>query len=257
MKKVIYYILIILLTISCKDNYDLAEEYYSLKKYDLARMELSKMGNSDYKKKEALIRKIDSSILESAIKVYYEKYIDSSMNLLNKIDSNSSMINEKKDFLRKIDSINDNSNYKLALNLFSKGYLNKSFALLTKLEPSSHLDSVKNELLEKIEKKKIENKSKELLISKAAISSIFGKPTSIMKVDYFEPGVYKVQYKSAGKIYKYKIRFDGTFIIWGAEPGGWRNDKLYYTETKDAYYIYEQFSDGSTRKDKFNKRLLR
>uniref|UniRef100_UPI00404AACA6 hypothetical protein n=1 Tax=Gelidibacter sp. TaxID=2018083 RepID=UPI00404AACA6 len=257
MKKAIYYVLIILLTISCKNRFDFAEEYYISGQYDLARIELAKMDNSDIKKKDILIRKIDSSILENAIKVYFEKYTDSSMNLLKKIDSSSPMNIAKNDFLKKIDSLNDDSNYNLALNLFSKNYLNKSYIVLRKIETSSPLNSKKTELLEKIEKKRRENEPKELLISKAVISSVFGKPTSIMKVKTYALGFYEVQYKSGGENYKYKISFDGEYIIWGAEPGRWREDKLYYSETNNAFYIYEEFGDGSTRKDKFDKRYLK
>ena len=80
-----------------------------------------------------------------------------------------------------------------------------------------------------------------------------------MKVENDNSGIYIVTYYSrdAGRNYSYKVKFEGNQAYWGADDGRWRYDDLYYSETQDAYYITEKYSDGSTRRDKFYKNSLR
>ena len=117
-------------------------------------------------------------------------------------------------------------------------------------------DIKKINLLKLIILKNKKNSIKEKSISKAVISSIFGPSPSIMKVENDEIGLYIVSYYSrdAGRYYSYKVKFEGKKAFWGADDGRWRYDNIYFSETKDAYYITEKYSDGSIRKDKFYKK---
>ncbi|WP_370477205.1 hypothetical protein [Tamlana flava] len=256
MNKTIYYLFIIFL-VSCKNNSELAKEYYILGEFDLARIELQNLKNPD-KNDIALYKKIDSLTLEKAKKKYLVEYDEYVANyLLQKITSDSPVYNDKLQFLEQKDSILEEKHLEDALLFFEKNKFNKSLEYLNRIDTSSHLNLKRQQLAKRIDEEKIKNRDKELLISKAVISSIFGRPPSIMTSSYNPEGYYNVVYYFDGSNYKNKVRFDGYDVNWGAEPGRWRSDKLAYSEKNDIIYVYEIFNDGSKRVDEFKMNDLK
>jgi hypothetical protein len=273
MKKFHTYILIIVITISCTNHYKSAEDYYLLGHLELAKKEIEKIKESDedYKEANLLIEKIDSSYFQQAFELYSKNDFTKSNYLLQNIGSKSSLLKRKAMLLEQIsnkkDSISkqitfkkDSTSYQLAFEKYSTNYLEKSTDLLREISDDSPFNEKKVKLLKKISIKIKQNSIKEIHISKAVISSVFGPSPSIMKVkeDKAKPGVFIVRYYSrdAGKSYSYKVKFENNKAFWGADDGRWRYDNIYYTETNNAYYIIEEYGDGSKRKDKFYKRNL-
>ncbi|PKV64488.1 hypothetical protein ATE90_0878 [Polaribacter sp. Hel1_33_96] len=273
MKKIYTYALIIVITISCNDHYKSAEDYYLLGQLELAKKEIEKIKetDSDFIESKLLIEKIDSSYFQQAFESYSKNDFTNSNDLLQNIGSQSSLFkrktalleqisNKKDSILKQITFEKDSISYQLAFEKYSTNYLEKSTDLLKKISDESPFYDKKVKLLKKISRKIKQNSIKEIHISKAVISSIFGPSPSIMKVkeDKDKPGVFIVSYYSrdAGKSYSYKVKFENNKAFWGADDGRWRYDNISYTETNNAYYIIEEYGDGSKRKDKFYKRNL-
>ena len=271
MKKIYTYVLIIVITISCNNHYKSAEDYYLLGDLELAKKEIEKIkeSDSDYREAKLLIEKIDSSYFQQAFESYSKNDFTRSNYILQNIDSQSSLFKRKAMLLEQIsnkkDSISkqltfekDSISYQLAFEKYSTNYLEISADLLSKISADSPFYEKKVKLQKKISRKIKQNSIKEIHISKAVISSIFGPSPSIMKVKESKPGVFIVSYYSrdAGKSYSYKVKFENKKAFWGADDGRWRYDNIYYTETNNAYYIIEEYGDGSKRKDKFYKRNL-
>jgi hypothetical protein len=272
MKNIYTYVLIIAITISCNNNYKSAKDYYLLGQFELAKKEIEKIkeSDSDYREAKLLIEKIDSSYFQQAFESYSKNDFTNSNDLLQNIGSKSLLFKRKNMLLEQIsnkkDSISkritfekDSISYQLAFEKYSTNYLEKSTDLLRKISNDSPFYDKKIKLQKKIVRKIKQNSIKEIHISKAVISSIFGPPPSIMKVkEDKQPGVFIVSYYSrdAGKSYTYKVKFENKKAFWGADDGRWRYDNIYYTETNNAYYIIEEYGDGSKRKDKFYKRNL-
>jgi len=273
MKKIYTYILIIVITISCSNHYKSAEDYYLLGDLESAKKEIEKIKetNSDYKEAKLLIAKIDSSYFQQASELYSKNDFTNSNDLLQNIGSQSSLFKRKTMLLEQIsikkDSISkqitfekDSISYQTAFEKYSTNYLEKSTDLLGEISASSQFYEKKVKLLKQISRKIKQNSIKEIHISKAVISSVFGPSPSIMKVkeDKDKPGVFIVSYYSrdAGKSYTYKVKFENNKAFWGADDGRWRYDNIYYSETNNAYYIIEEYGDGSKRKDKFYKSSL-
>ena len=272
MKKIYTYVLIIVITISCNNHYKSAEDYYLLGDLELAKKEIEKIKESDsnYIEAKLLIEKIDSSYYQQAFELYSKNDFNNSNNLLQNIGSQGLFFERKTMLLKQIsnkkDSISkeikfekDSISYQSALEKYSTNYLEKSTDLLRKISSDSPFYGKKIKLLKKISRKIKQNSIKEIHISKAVISSVFGPSPSIMKVkEDKQPGVFIVSYYSrdAGKSYSYKVKFENKKAFWGADDGRWRYDNIYYTETRNAYYIIEEYGDGSKRKDKFYKRNL-
>jgi len=272
MKKIYTYTLIIVITISCNNHYKSAEEYYLLGDLELAKKEIEKVkeSDSDYTEAKLLIEKIDSSYYQQAFELYSKNDFTNSNDLLQNIGSQSLLFERKTNLLEQIsnkkDSISkqiifekDSISYQSAFEKYSTNYLEKSTDLLKEISDNSQFYEKKVKLLTKISRKIKQNSIKEIHISKAVISSIFGPSPSIMKVkEDKQPGVFIVSYYSrdAGKSYSYKVKFENNKAFWGADDGRWRYDNIYYTETSNAYYIIEEYGDGSKRKDKFYKRNL-
>lgn len=272
MKNIYTYILIIAIITSCTNHYKSAKDYYLLGHFELAKKEIEKIKESDtdYNEAKLLIEKIDSSYFQQAFESYSKNDFTRSNFLLQNIDSQSSLFKRKTALLEQIsnkkDSISkqiafekDSISYQLAFEKYSTNYLEKSTNLLEKISDESTFYEKKVKLLKKISRKIKQNSIKEIHISKAVISSVFGPSPSIMKVKKDKkPGVFIVSYYSrdAGKRYTYKVKFENNKAFWGADDGRWRYDNIYYTETNNAYYIIEEYGDGSKRKDKFYKRNL-
>lgn len=261
MKNIYTYVLIIAITISCNNHYKSAEEYYLLGQLELAKKEIEKVkeSDSDYREAKLLIAKIDSSYFQQAFESYSKNAFSNSINLLQNIDSQSSLFKRKNILLEQLSNKKDSISYQLAFEKYSTNYLEKSTDLLRKISDDSPFYDKKVKLQKKISRKIKQNSIKEIHISKAVISSVFGPSPSIMKVkEDKQPGVFIVSYYSrdAGKSYSYKVKFENNKAFWGADDGRWRYDNIYYTETNYAYYIIEEYEDGSKRKDKFYKRNL-
>lgn len=272
MKNIYTYILIIIITISCNNNYKSAEDYYLVGEFELAKKEIEKIkkSDSDYKEAKLLIERIDSSYFQQAFDLYSKNEFTTSTNFLKNIDSGSSLFKRKNMLLEQIfnkeDSIakklvieNDSINYQMAFEKYSGNYLENATDLLKEISDDSQFYGKKVELLKRISNKRKENSKNEIYISKAVISSVFGPSPSIMKVRKDKQGVFIVSYYSrdAGKNYSYKVKFENNKAYWGADDGRWRYDNIYYTETDDAYFIFEEFADGSKREDKFYKNSLK
>jgi len=251
-----------MIAISCNNYYKSAEDYYLLGQYDAAKHELTKVKetDADYKKAKLLTIKLDSTYYQLASEQYSKNYFENATDLLRNIDFQSSFYNKKIALKEQISKKNDSIFYQQAFEQYSNNYFENSTELLKKISTDSPLNEKKVELLTRISKKIKQNSIKEKYISKAVISSIFGPPPSIMKVkEDKQPGVFIVSYYSrdAGKSYSYKVKFENNKAFWGADDGRWRYDNIYYTETNNAYYIIEEYGDGSKRKDKFYKTSLK
>lgn len=257
MKRKIFYFLITFIIISCKNNYELAEDYYKQGKFELAQTELKKIKGSESNNFEILQQKIDSSILLKAEKFFFDNKKEESKRLLKLIEPDSPIFERKNEFSKKIDSITDEFNYEKALFHFNKKDLKNSLTYIKKINKLSHLKFRKEQLIENIKEEEISVRNKKVLISKAVISSIFGRPVSIIKSKYNDSGYYDVEYRFKGAVYKYKVKFEGNKISWGAEFGRWRKDKIRYYEKNGFIYVKEEFNDGSNRMDKFSIKDLK
>ena len=254
-------VLFFILLISCSDYYKSAEDYYLSGQFELAKTELAKLKESDSNndKINFLTKKIDSAVYEKALNTFSDNDFDKTAEILNKITENSVMFPSKTKLLGEIINKRDSIVFQYAYRQFKKNNLEESEKLLLKLKSKSHFSEKVSKLMEQISKKRKANIANEKYIAKAVISSIFGPSPSIMRVKDDKSGVFIVTYykREARRNYGYKVKFNGNKAMWGPDDGRWRHDDISYSETTDAYFITEVFSDGSKRTDKFYKRNLK
>jgi hypothetical protein len=262
MKNTLVFLLLLILITSCNNQYDKAEVLFLEGKYKSSKSILNEIepSNSNYKKTKLLLRKIDSIYYKKAFEKYEKDSLIEARKISEEIDSESFYYKKRIQLSDSIFKKRDSILYYTALEQYSNNSLQNSLSSLENLNYDLYFLGKKNELSKLILEKIRKNSIKERHISKAVISSIFGASPSVMKVkeEKNELGVFIVSYYSrdAGKSYSYKVKFDNKKAFWGADDGRWRYDKIYYTETSDAYYIIEEYSDGSKRKDKFYKSNL-
>lgn len=101
----------------------------------------------------------------------------------------------------------------------------------------------------------------EAQICKAGISLVMGRDPSIIKTKVVGDEV-KVSYVRSddGSVWKYKCKLEGPRVLWGADPGRWRNhpadEPMFYSvrgEGESARLtVEERYQDGSSRTKTFN-----
>ncbi|MBK5146039.1 hypothetical protein I2494_20450 [Budviciaceae bacterium BWR-B9] len=103
-------------------------------------------------------------------------------------------------------------------------------------------------------------------VCKAAISTIFGKPTNIIKVKNSSDDIYHLSYVRPDdkKLWKFKCKLSGNNIIWTEE--GYESDRWLGKGTVDSLVnftingktleITEIYSDNSTNKELFQLNKL-
>ena len=155
MKNIYTYVLIIAITISCNNHYKSAEEYYLLGQLELAKKEIEKVkeSDSDYREAKLLIVKIDSSYFQQAFESYSKNAFSNSINLLQNIDSQSSLFKRKNILLEQLSNKKDSISYQLAFEKYSTNYLEKSTDLLRKISDDSPFYDKKVKLQKKISRK--------------------------------------------------------------------------------------------------------
>lgn len=296
-KKLIYLFFITIIT-SCNtdNNINLAKDYLSSKKFELAKKELKNIKENDpnYKNADLLLKQIsyeqalylysennfekakeelknikpsDINFKKSELlleNIYYKQATDlffrndyeTSKYLLTKIKSNKSIIKKSNKLLEKVTKVIDSNNFNLAFHQYLNNNLPEAIVTLNEIN-SDKYKRKKNELYKKIARKKKQINREKKYIAQAVISSIFGVPTNKINIKKKSGEIYILKYykKDAGRNYSYKIKFEDNKAIWGADDGRWRyEDNITYSVTKKSYIIVETFSDGSQRKDVFNRK---
>ena len=95
-------------------------------------------------------------------------------------------------------------------------------------------------------------------IARFTMSSIMGQTANTIKVSK-EDNLYFVSYirKSDKQKFKYKIKFEGSDIVWANNDGRWRNsqydEKISFKEEANQLNIIQTFSDGSQDIQSFKK----
>ena len=100
----------------------------------------------------------------------------------------------------------------------------------------------------------------EAQICKAGISLAMGKDPSIIKAKVVG-GTVKVSYirSDDGSVWNYKCKVEGTRVLWGADPGRWRNhpadEPIFYSVSGEGesarLTVAEKYQDGSSNKKTF------
>jgi len=223
----------------------------------IEELESIEKNSSFYTQKTKLLKQIsiksDSIKYQQSFEEYSKNNLYESIEFLRNIDENSPYYTQKTKLLKQISIKSDSIKYQQSFEQYSKNHLNSSIELLKSIDKNSPYYTQKTKLLKRISIKKKKNSVNEKYISKAVISSIFGRSPSIMNVKNNKQGMYIVTYGS----YSYKVKFKGSKVIWGANDGRWRNDNIHYSEKNNKVIITEIFSDGSMRNDEFTLNQLK
>jgi hypothetical protein len=100
----------------------------------------------------------------------------------------------------------------------------------------------------------------EAQICKAGISLVMGKDPAIIKTKVVGDEV-KVSYVRSddGIAWKYKCKLEGAKVLWGADPGRWRNhpadEPMFYSVRREGesarLTVEEKYQDGSSNRKTF------
>lgn len=261
MKKSILLFFIVTSFSGCKKDSERINSIIDSGNLTYARQELLKIeiDGSNSKLIEVLNRKIDSIYYNRAYVNFKAQQFKKSNEELNYIGVKSLLYDKKMDLIKRIDYSKDSIIFNNALNEYSQNNFKKAIDILGDINHYSSFYKKRDSLLNiSINKLKIQRKSitrKELKLSRAVISSIFGTPIHKIKSKEINFAEYAVHYYKNGKKWTYKVKFEDKTIFWAGDYG-WRSDKLSYSESKDYYYITEVFNDGSKRSDRFKKGSL-
>lgn len=242
----------------CKNDSERINSIIDSGNLNYARQELLKIeiDSSNSNMIEDLNKKIDSIYYNRAYWNFKALQFKESNEDLNYISVKSSLYDKKMDLIKRIDYSKDSIIYNNALNEYSNKNFKKAIDILGDINHYSSFYKKKDSLLNiSTNKLKIQRKSitkKELKLSRAVISSIFGTPIHKIKSKEIDLAEYAVYYYKNGKKWTYRVKFENRTIFWAGDYD-WRSDKLSYSESKDYYYITEEFKDGSKRSDRFKK----